>query len=280
LEQEGDVTTETHVTTWQLQGDSAGAYEKLMVPAIFREGAEQIVAHAAIRSGERVVDVGCGTGIVARVAAEQVGANGSVVGVDINEQMLDVARAASEASSLSIDWRQGPAEDLPLPRSSFDAVLSQQAFQFFEDRSRALAEMRRVLAPGGRLVFSVLRSIEHNRTYRPVVEAFARHGGEDLGLMMQSPFPDLTAEDLRGLAQEAGFGGVTVSLKVIQARFPSIPEFLHSELSSSPLGDVVASKGGELFDAIVRDVSRDLHHQLDDFGIMHPLQTYVVSARN
>jgi ubiquinone/menaquinone biosynthesis C-methylase UbiE len=273
------MATGAQLTQWQVGGSSAEAYERFLVPAIFQEGAAKLVEHAGIQPGERILDVGCGTGIVARVAASRVGERGEVTGVDLNPGMLEVARNASVGTYPPIEWQQGAAESLPLARSAFDAVLSQQAFQFLEDRDKALAEIHRVLVPGGRAVISVLRSLEHNHTYQPLIDAFRRHGGDELSMMMQSPFQDWTREGLREMALAAGFQAVSVTISLITARFPSIPDFLQQELSSSPLSETVATMPDNVREAILRDVGAGLEEYVDDQGVMHPLQTYLVFAR-
>jgi ubiquinone/menaquinone biosynthesis C-methylase UbiE len=272
------MATGAQLTQWQVGGSSAEAYERFLVPAIFQEGAEKLVEHAGIQPGERILDVGCGTGIVARVAASRVGERGEVTGVDLNPGMLEVARNASSGTQPPIEWQQGAAESLPVARSAFDAVLSQQAFQFLEDRDKALAEIHRVLVPGGRTVISVLRSLEHNHTYTPLIEAFRKHGGDELATMMQSPFQNLTREGLRQMALAAGFRSVSVTISTITARFPSIADFLQQELSSSPLSDTVATMPDDVREAILRDVGAGLEGYVDDQGVMHPLQTYLVLA--
>src|SRR5262249_60545343 len=100
--------------------------------------------------GDRVVDVACGTGIVARIAAARVGPSGVVVGVDLNPGMLNVARSVSLTDSRSaapIQWQEASADKLPFPGESFDIVYCQLGLQFFADRPAALREMRRVLGP-------------------------------------------------------------------------------------------------------------------------------------
>jgi ubiquinone/menaquinone biosynthesis C-methylase UbiE len=273
------MTESAQLTQWQVGGNTAEAYERYLVPALFHEGAQQLVMHAGIQPGDRVLDVGSGTGIVARIAAEHAGEAGEVEGVDVNPGMVDVARTTSAQTYPQIGWRQGAAEDLPFAGSTFDAVLSQQAFQFFEDRQAALKEMRRVLRPGGRLAFSVLRSTEHNHTYQALIEAFRRHGGDDLGTMMQSPFQDWSIDDLRSMVTDAGFESVSVTVSLITARFPSVPEFIEQELSSSPLSDIVATMEDSVREAIARDVSIGLQEYIDDRGVIHPLQTYLIHAR-
>src|SRR5215212_5921818 len=106
---------------WQLEGTAAELYERYLVPAITALWAADLVRRAAPGSGERVLDVACGTGIVARLAAERMGA-GHIVGLDLNAGMLAVARAVSTGSNPPIMWQEGSALELPFPDGSFDVV--------------------------------------------------------------------------------------------------------------------------------------------------------------
>jgi len=119
--------------TFQLSAVAAEAYESTFVPALFAEWAPHLCDLAGVRPGQRVLDVACGTGIVARVAADRLAGAGRVVGVDLNEAMLAVARRVRP----DVEWRQGDAEALPFPPASFDRVLCQMALMFFPDRARA-----------------------------------------------------------------------------------------------------------------------------------------------
>ena len=100
---------------WQLTESGPEAYEQYLVPPLFAPWAERLIAHANLQKGDRVLDVGCGTGIVARHAAARVGEQGTVVGVDINEGMLEVARTAAADLTPTIEWRQEDAMALPFP---------------------------------------------------------------------------------------------------------------------------------------------------------------------
>jgi len=144
---------------WQLSGNAAERYERVLVPAIFAPWAADLVALAKLRPGERVLDLACGTGVVARLAAERVGPEGDITGLDLNESMLEVARSQPiPAGAAAVAWVQSSALAMRVPDSSFDVVLCQQGIQFFPDRPQALREMIRVLVPGGRMFASVWHS--------------------------------------------------------------------------------------------------------------------------
>ena len=263
---------------WQLEASSAEAYERYLVPLLFAPGAQYLIELAGPGMGERVLDVACGTGIVARRAAEWVGSEGKVVGIDINEGMLEVARKASSDVRPPIEWQQGDATDMPLPDDAFDVVFCQQALQFFPDQQAALGEMHRVLAPNGRLALSVLRSTEHNPGYRLLADALERHVGPDAGSMMRSPFSSLSAEELRDLIIGAGFREVRIVLGIGPVRYPSAEELLWWEGASSPLAGLIGALSDDVREALIRDLRQTLRTYTDDDGIVFPAETYLAVA--
>jgi ubiquinone/menaquinone biosynthesis C-methylase UbiE len=246
---------------------------------LFAPGAQYLVELAAPGPGERVLDVACGTGIVARRAVSRVGSRGKVVGVDINEGMLEVARKVSADIYPAIEWHQGDATDMPLPDRAFDVVFCQQGLQFVPDRPAALGEMHRVLVQNGHLALSVLRSIEHNPGYRLLAEPLEWHVGPDAGAMMRSPFTSLSVDELRDLITGAGFRDVRIFLGVAPVRYPSIEEFLRWEGASSPLAGPIGMLRDDVREALIRDVSEALRTYTDDEGIVFHTETYLAAVR-
>ncbi|MGH2604237.1 MAG: methyltransferase domain-containing protein, partial [Dehalococcoidia bacterium] len=156
----------------------------------------------AITQGERVLDIGCGPGFLTGEVAEEVGPNGWVCGVDISPSMLALARgrAAGNAGAAWVDFREGNATALPFPDGSFDAAVATQVYEYVDDMPTALAELNRVLRPGGRAVIVdtdwaslVWHSSDTARTAR-ILEAWDEH--------LADPYLPRT---LRPLLKQAGF---------------------------------------------------------------------------
>jgi ubiquinone/menaquinone biosynthesis C-methylase UbiE len=263
---------------WQLQEDSASAYERYLVPLIFDAGARDLLDRLQVRPGQRVLDLACGTGIVARHAARRVGSDGEVTGVDVNPGMLAVAREAAAREGATVRFEHASADDLPLPDASVDVACCQQGLQFLADRSAALAELHRVLAPGGRLGLSLCRSLEHQPGYVPLVEALRRHVGEPAAQGMASPFAFGDRDRIRALVDETGFRDVEIHIDVTALRLASPEAFLRGEAASSPLGEVISALDGDVFEALLADLAEGLAPHTDDRGIAFPFEALVLTA--
>jgi ubiquinone/menaquinone biosynthesis C-methylase UbiE len=264
----------TLVHGFQLDGQGPQAYERYLVPRFFTACADQLVDLAAVRSGERVLDVACGTGIVARHAVDRVGAGGSVVGVDVNDTML----AAAAAVTSLVEWRPADAAALPFPDATFDLVCCQQGLQFFSDPLLALREAHRVLVPGGRIALAVWRPIEHHPVFTVLVDALEQHVGAEAAAMMRSPFAGPDSHALRRLLEEAGFRAPVIRIGVIAVRFPSPQEFLRQEAVSSPLAGPVGALDDGRRDALIGHLDQALAPHTDDDGVVFPMQTWLAVA--
>jgi ubiquinone/menaquinone biosynthesis C-methylase UbiE len=205
----------------------AETYESYMVPTLFAPWASHLFESANPQTGERVLDVGCGTGVIARHVASLVGSNGWVSGLDLNPHMLAVARAAAEREGLVIEWYEGRAEKLPFPDGSFDLVMCQFALMFFADRYAALNELHRVLTNGGRISLSVWRGLDLHPFYQTLHDAIQKR----LGMSgLQDIFALGDADELRTLITNAGFRHVEIEPVSMIARFPNPEGFLAGEI--------------------------------------------------
>jgi ubiquinone/menaquinone biosynthesis C-methylase UbiE len=256
-------------------GGLAEAYERYMVPAIFGPWAGDLLDTAALRPGERVLDVACGTGVIARAAAPRVGPAGAVVGLDLNPPMLAVAAALPPVAGAAIAWQTGDVLALPFTDQSFDVIICQQGLQFFPDRSAALREMHRVLAPSGRVALAVWRPIEHSPGFAVLAEALDRHIGSDL---LTGPFSLGDATVLRALLEQAGFHDVMIRAVAKTLRFPSVEAFVTRYVAASPLAEPVGQADEPARAALVAHVGVGLAAYLDADGLAFPIENHLVTA--
>ena len=212
--------------TLQAQIDAANAYETLFVPALFGQWAPKVADAAQIQPGQRVLDVACGTGILAREVALRTGPTGYVAGLDPNTGMLAVAKQLAPA----VEWRQGAAESLPFPDLSFDVVVSQFGLMFFTDRRQALCEMLRVLTPEGRMVVAVWDSLDNIPAYATEVALVERIAGRRAADALRAPFVLGDRQHLATLFADAGAASVEVTTRHGTAQFPSIRVMVEADL--------------------------------------------------
>lgn len=231
-------------------GTAAENYERFFVPVIPAPLARELVAEAQLRPGDRVLDVACGTGIVARLAAERVGPSGSVAGLDVNAAMLSVARNLTPSSGPSIRWYETTAESIPLPDESFDVVFCQLGLQFVPDKLAALREMRRVLTTGGRVKIMV-------PTPPPIFDVL----DESLGRLVPQAagfvrmvFSLNDPSELERLLRSAGFRDVAIAHKTNTIRLPAPDEFLWQYVRSTPLAGLLANVGEDTLGELEREV--------------------------
>ena len=263
---------------WQLSGSASEAYEHYIVQAFMRGWTRAFLGMADVAEGARVLDVACGTGVVAREAASRVGKHGHVVGVDLNAGMLAMARMLPQPSGSPIEWRDGNVTALPFPEAAFDVVLCQQGLQFFPDKRAALSDMWRVLVPNGRLVLSVWRRIAHCPWQRAVADALERHVSTDAALGIRGAFVLGDKEELRTLVSAAGFRTIRVQIDSQMIRYPSLEEFVPGYLSATPVAGVISKLDEPTRTAILQEVKTTLQPYMDDDGLAAPIEAHLVVA--
>jgi ubiquinone/menaquinone biosynthesis C-methylase UbiE len=216
----------------QVTRSASEIYEEFFVPALFRQWAPIVADAAQVKAGQRVLDVACGTGILAREAA---GRGAAVSGLDRNEGMLAMARRMAP----SIAWKPGRAEQLPFADGSYDAVVSQFGLMFFDDRAEAVREMRRVLKPGGRLAVAVWDRLDSSPGYAAMAALLERLFGPRIAGELYAPFALGDPAALRALLADAGFADAEVATHAGTARFPSIEAWVRTDVKGWTLADLI-----------------------------------------
>lgn len=231
----------TDFATGQLTSDAAEYYEQYFVPALFKNRTAPLLEVADVYSGLSVLDVGCGTGVLARDAWQRMNGTGSVAGVDLNDGMIATARRVAP----HLDWHVGPAESMPFEDSAFDRVISQFALMFFEDRVKALEEMWRVTRHGGRLTVAVWDSLENTPGYAAMTALDTRLFGKEVGHELVAPYSLGDKEGLRQLFGEAGIPDVRITTHDGMAVFPSIRAWVALDVEGWTLGEMIGPEGHE-----------------------------------
>jgi protein-L-isoaspartate O-methyltransferase len=257
----------------EIQVEAAKAYEALFVPALFSQWAPRVVDAAGVSAGQRVLDVACGTGVLAREAHLRTGPTGDIVGLDRSAGMLAVAKELAP----SIDWRQGAAESMPFPDASFDVVLSQFGLMFM-DREQAIREMLRVLKPAGRLAVAVWDDVENIPAFRAEIELIERLAGPRAANAVRAPFGLGNREHLALLFNGAGAGPVTITTLQGVAHFPSARVLVEADLRGwLPVVGVNLSE--ELIASVLAEAERVLApYAKPDGQVAFEVQAHVVTA--
>jgi ubiquinone/menaquinone biosynthesis C-methylase UbiE len=266
----------TNHEQWQMSREAAEAYERNVARYILGPWAPLLVDAAVLRAGERVLDLACGTGVVARAAAERLGPEGHVIGIDLNPGMIGVARSLPIPCGAPIEWLERSALDVGLSDGSVDVVLCQQGLQFFPDKPRAMREMRRVLRPAGRVALSVW---SNKGIYNTALGgALAQFVNEEVAARFCASRRAPTREQLEALTREAGFTHVEVRVQRIDVRLPRLDTFALDHLGATPIAPIIATVGAEARDRIGASVMNQLAAFLDGHGASYPEETYVLTA--
>jgi ubiquinone/menaquinone biosynthesis C-methylase UbiE len=252
-------------------------YEQALVAPIFQPWVEPLLDDVELKPSDRVLDIACGTGIVARLAKQRLGASGTVVGVDLNPQMLSVAGRVAP----NIDWRQGDAGALPLGQGEqFNVILCQQGFQFFPDQAAAARQMFGVLAAGGRVGVSTWRPDAEFSVLRQLREIAEQHVGPifDRRHSLGDPGP------VEATLREAGFRDVRSKRAAREIHFSDGLTFVrlnamalvNMSAGSATLGD---DERQRLVAAITGDTADLVQQHTDQRGFTYEIGTNVILAR-
>lgn len=247
--------------TFQLSGNAADIYETQKVPAMFGPLADAMLGSVELNSSDRILDVACGTGIVARKAKEKAGKDVRVVGADLNKGMIDTAQSLIDPVSQSCEWVVAPADNMPFANGEFTKVFCQQGLQFFPDQKLALIEMRRVLAEGGQIFVTIWK--EPSPFFSTLATAIENHVNQDLAAKSLAPFTYKGHGEMPKLLKNNGFSGFRSTDLTIDRKIRDPKNSIEQEILGNPVGKEILEIGEE----VLRKISEEVFGAMEDYII-------------
>jgi SAM-dependent methyltransferase len=255
-------------------------YESHLVPLIFAPYARDLAERLARRSPTRVLEVAAGTGVVTRAMVSALPDDASIVATDLNQPMLDQARAIG--TPRAVEWRQADAMDLPFEDGTFDAVVCQFGVMFFPDKAKAYTEARRVLRPGGLFMFNVWDRIEENEFADTVTTALGSLFADDPPrFMARTPHGyyerGRIEQDLArsGFVASPTFTTVTARSRAESPRIPAI-----AYCQGTPLRNEIEARGGARLGEATDVAAEAIARRFGGGAVDGKLQAHVIAVEN
>lgn len=259
-------------------GSIPGFYDKLMVPLIFADYADDLAQRVAVGSPEAVLETAAGSGAVTRALAPRLGPRARYVVTDLNQPMLDYAAARQGADS-RIEWRQADALHLPFDDGAFDIVCCQFGAMFFPDRVAGYAEARRVLRPGGRLVFNVWDRIEHNAFADEVTQAVAALFADDPPrFLARTPHGYHDVARIRDDLRRAGFADIAIETLEKVSRADSARDVAQAYCLGTPLRGEIEARDAGLLQVAIERAAQAIAQRHGDGPVSGRIQAHVIVA--
>jgi SAM-dependent methyltransferase len=255
-------------------------YEAYLVPLIFEQYAEGLAQRLATRKPARVLEVAAGTGVLTRCLAARLPADVAIVATDLNQPMLDMA--SEIGVSRTVEWRQADVMQLPFETDSFDAVACQFGVMFFPDKSAAFAEIRRVLKPGGVLLFNVWDRIEENEFAHAVSGALELIFPEDPPYFMtRTPHGYYDIEIIQRDLRNAGFIAAPV-IETMAARSiadsASIPALAYCQ--GTPLRNEIEARNNALLGQVTEAAENAIVARFGRGRVDGKIQAHIIEVEN
>jgi SAM-dependent methyltransferase len=257
-------------------GSIPALYDRHLGPMLFEPYALDMAERVARLAPKRVLEIAAGTGILTRALSQKRPAV-PIVATDLNQPMLDYA--AARLMSERITWRQADAQALPFEDGSFDVLVCQFGVMFFPDKAKAFSEARRVLAPGGRLLFSVWDRIEENEAADLVSRAVAALFPNDPpGFLPRTPYGyhDLTA--IGAVLRRSGFSAVRGETVPMRGRAASARDPAIGFCQGSPLRSEIEARDKSRLDEATDAAAAAVAKRLGPGPIDGKLQAHVIEA--
>jgi len=260
--------------SFQLSGSAPEIYENTMVPLWFGRWAEALLTLVSLETGEKVLDIACGTGVTTRIAKRDVGPDGSVTGLDINAGML--AKAAELAPNKDISWVESDVVGTGLPSDVFNAIISQHGYHYFPDQPSALKEFYRMLAPTGRIAMSIWDG--HSAYTKAICSAVEKFISPEIAAKQRSQRETPSPETLMASVSEAGFRNTEVVRQELSIKVPLAAEFVPLHLGSMPIANAFHNLPDDEKEALITDVAQKLKGHIVGDQIVYPDAVNVVTG--
>jgi ubiquinone/menaquinone biosynthesis C-methylase UbiE len=265
------------VTDTAFAGSIPALYEQYLVPLKFEPYAEDLTGRLADITQGRILELAAGTGVVTRAMAKALPPQVEIIATDLNQAMLDLARARLEAPN--VRWQQADAQSLPFEASSFDAVVCQFGVMFFPDKLLGYRDALRVLKPGGRFLFNVWNALDLNPVSRIVAETVAKAFANDPPRFIERvPFGYCDPDRIRGEVQQAGFENVDIDVVNKVSRAPSPREPAIGLCQGTPLRAEIEARAPERLDEITGKAMAALSHHFGPSSVENRMSALVVTA--
>ena len=258
---------------FKLTKAAALKYEAHSVPAMFAPLARATLDKINMPTAGNIVDVACGTGALTRLIAEKMPGRGKITGTDLNETMIEVAKATQPDTRHEIYWCAADVGNLPFDDGRFDMAFVQQGLQFFPEKAAALAEIRRVLRDNGRLILTCWRAISPFN--QALAEALARHVGDAAAEKARAPFSFRDGTLIAGLLRDAGFVAEAHDAIVLHRRFAD----LGAQIMALPVEKDLRAKGVEATDLVISQVATALEPYNQDGVFVVPQEAHFFDVR-
>jgi SAM-dependent methyltransferase len=252
-------------------------YETHLVPLIFEPYAADLRVRIRSMRVERLLEVAAGTGVVTRALAAALDPGASIVATDLNQAMLDEAAAVGTARP--VYWRQADAMALPFGDREFDTVVCQFGAMFFPDKTKAFAEARRVLEPGGRFIFSVWDRIAENEfadiTTTTLASVFAN---DPPCFLARTPHGYHDVQAIERDVRAAGFRTLQIVTVAARSRAPSarIPAIAYCQ--GTPLRNEIEARDASRLTEATDVVAEAIAQRFGTGAVDGKIQAHIVSA--
>jgi len=249
-------------------------YDRVLVPLIFEEYAREM-ARRLQQPAHCVLELACGTGAATRHLTGRLAADGRITATDLNQAMLDVARA--NIVDARVDWQSADATKLQFDDGTFDAVVCQFGWMFFPDKTAAMRESRRVLRSGGQLLYDAWDRIANCPVYFEVNAAIHEYFPNDAPTFYEVPFSMPDSSDHERLMREAGFINAAVEVVAHEGARMKASEMASGIVRGSPTATEIEQRGGDVSD-VVEFVARRLERRFGSPPFRSPMSALICTA--